>query len=46
MKEVFDEYGGVILGTAATVILSGIVIGLLFGGQIYDAILDFSRSIC
>lgn len=46
MKEIFEEYGGVILGTVATVILSGMVIGFLFGGQIYDAILDFSRNIC
>lgn len=46
MKEVFEEYGGIILGTVAAAALTGIIIGFLFGGQIYDAILEFSWSIC
>lgn len=46
MKEIFDEYGSTIIGTVAAALLLLLVIKLAFGGDIYRAILEFSRSIC
>ena len=46
MKEILNEYGSVIVGAAAAVLILLLVISLVFGGDIFDAILNFSRSIC
>ncbi len=46
MREIFDEYGSVIVGTAAAALLVALVIQLVFSGEIYNAVLEFSKSIC
>lgn len=46
MKDIFDEYGNIIVGTVAAALILLLVIGLAFGGDIYQAILEFSKSIC
>lgn len=46
MRNIFDEYGSIIIGTTAAALLLILVIQLVFGGEIYNAILEFSRSIC
>lgn len=46
MKEIFDEYGSTIIGTAAGALILLLAIGLAFGGDIYQAILAFSKSVC
>lgn len=46
MKEIFNAYGGIIVGTVAAALIIILVIKLLFGGDIYNAILGFSKSIC
>lgn len=46
MKEIFNEYGSVITGTLATAGLLVLVLEFVFGGDIYNAILEFSTTIC
>ena len=46
MKEVFDEYGSIIIGSIAAALILLLVIRFAFGGDIYNAILEFSKSIC
>ena len=47
MKNVWNEYGGVVLGVTGIVAITGIVMRLLLpAGEIYKVILAFSQSIC
>lgn len=46
MKDIFDEYGSVIVGTVAAALILLLVIKFAFGGDIYRVILEFSKSIC
>lgn len=47
MKNVWNEYGGVVLGVTGIVAITGIVMRLLLpSGEIYKVILAFSQSIC
>jgi hypothetical protein len=46
MKELLDEYGGIVIGASAAVLLLLLVTGLVFGGDIYNAIQGFSQRIC
>lgn len=46
MKQVFEEYGNIIVGSTAAALVLLLVIKLAFGGDIYNAILAFSQSIC
>lgn len=46
MKKIFEEYGGVIVGTAAAAFLLALAIRMVFGGEIYKAVQEFSKSIC
>ena len=47
MRNIWNEYGGVILGVTGIVAITGIVMRLLLpAGEIYKVILAFSKSIC
>lgn len=46
VKEIFDEYGSTIVGVTAGALILLLAIGLAFGGDIYQAILAFSKSVC
>ncbi len=46
MREVFEEYGKIIVASSASVLLIGFAAEFLTQGQIFDAICIFSKSIC
>lgn len=46
MKEILSEYGSIIIGTLAAAIILLLVVGFVFGGDIYNAIKEFSTRIC
>lgn len=46
MRELLEEYGSVIVGTGAAAFLILLAIYFLSGGDIYNAIRDFSGKIC
>lgn len=46
MREVFEEYGKVIVAAASSVLLIGFATAFLTAGQAFDAIFVFSQGIC
>ncbi|MCI9083084.1 MAG: hypothetical protein HFI70_12510 [Lachnospiraceae bacterium] len=46
MREVFEEYGKVVIAAAASMMLIGFATVLFVNGQVFDAIRIFSQSIC
>jgi len=46
MREVFAEYGKVIAATVSSVLLVGFAAAFLTTGQVFEAIIIFSKSIC
>ncbi len=46
MKELFDEYGNMVLAAAASIMLIGFAASLLTEGQMFDVLQMFSQSIC
>lgn len=46
MREVFQEYGKVIIAAVSSALLLGFAAAFLTGGQAFDAISIFSQSIC
>lgn len=46
MREVFEEYGKIILAAVTSVTLIGFATAFLSVGEVFEAILCFSKSIC
>lgn len=47
MREIVEEYAGIIAGGAATVAILGMAVEFVLGGAgLYEIILGFSQSIC
>lgn len=46
MREVFEEYGKVIVASVSSVVLVGFAAAFLMTGQVFDAISAFSQQIC
>ncbi len=46
MREVLEEYGRIIIATVASILLIGFAAVFLTKGQVFEAILLFSQSIC
>lgn len=47
MRNIWNEYGGVVLGVTGVVAITGFIIHLLLpAGDIYKVIVAFSQSIC
>lgn len=46
MREVFEEYGNVVIAVAASILIIGLSAVFLTQGQVFDAIRMFSQSIC
>lgn len=46
MKEVFEEYGKLIIAAVSSVLLVGFAAAFLTAGQAFEMIFAFSQSIC
>ncbi len=46
MKEVFEEYGTIIIATVSSALLIGFAVVFLSAGEAFDRILFFSQNIC
>lgn len=46
MREVFEEYGKMIIAAVASITLIGFAAALLTTGHAFEAILRFSQQIC
>lgn len=46
MREVFEEYGKVIVASVSSVMLIGFGAAFLMTGQVFDVIFAFSQHIC
>ncbi len=46
MKEVFEEYGKVVIAAVSSVLLVGFAAVFLTAGQAFEMILAFSQGIC
>ena len=46
MKEVFEEYGKMIIAVVSSVLLVGFAAAFLTTGQAFEMIFAFSQSIC
>lgn len=47
MRNIWNEYGGVVLGVTGAAAITGLVMHFLLpAGDIYKVILTFSQSIC
>lgn len=47
MREIVEEYAGIIAGGTATVAILGMAVEFVLGGAgLYEIILGFSQSIC
>lgn len=46
MREIFEEYGKMIIAAVSSVMLIGFATAFLNAGEAFEAILLFSRNIC
>ena len=47
MRTLWSEYGGMILGVAGAVIITGVTAKFLLpGGSVYEVLIAFSRGVC
>ncbi len=46
MREVFEEYGKVVVASVSSLMLIGFAAAFLATGQVFDVILAFSQHIC